>query len=109
MESSLKISPAEQVALLVSLYQNDLPFALEHIQAVKDALFLSASGSNALYGKTGTGAVNGQDVNGWFVGFVEAQNRTCFFATNIHAEDDATGSTAAEITLSILSALSVWE
>lgn len=109
MESSLKISPAEQVALLVSLYQNDLPFALEHIQAVKDTLFLSASGSNALYGKTGTGAVNGQDVNGWFVGFVEAQNRTCFFATNIHAEDDATGSTAAEITLSILSALSVWE
>ena len=78
MESSLKISPAEQVALLVSLYQNDLPFALEHIQAVKDALFLSASGSNALYGKTGTGAVNGQDVNGWFVGFVEAKTTPAF-------------------------------
>jgi bla regulator protein BlaR1 len=109
MESSLKISPVEQVELLTALYQNELPFTPEHIQAVKDALFLSSSASGALYGKTGTGRIDGQDVNGWFVGFVETKNRTCFFATNISAEDTATGSNAAKITLSILSALAVWK
>lgn len=108
MESSLKISPIEQIELLTSLYQNDFCFAPEHIQTVKDALLLSSSASGALYGKTGTGRIDGQDVNGWFVGFVETKNRTCFFATNIKSKDAATGSSAAKITLSVLSDLEIW-
>lgn len=107
MESSLKISPVEQVELLAALYQNKLPFTPEHIQAVKDTLLLSSSASGALYGKTGTGRIDGHDVNGWFVGFLETENRTCFFAANIKAKDAATGSSAAKITLSVLSDLEI--
>ena len=44
-----------------------------------------------------------QDVNGWFVGFVEVEDNIYFFATNIEADGGATGSNATEITMSILS------
>ena len=44
MESSLKISPVEQVELLTKLYTNRFDFAQEHIDSVTDAIRLSSSG-----------------------------------------------------------------
>ena len=61
---SLKISPIEQVELLQDFYQNNFHFDSKNIQAVKKALLLSTTSSGSLYGKTGTGRVNGKDVNG---------------------------------------------
>ena len=108
MESSLEISPIEQVELLTKLQNNSFGFAPENINAVKDAICLSASDAGTFYGKTGTGRVNGQDINGWFVGFVETEDNTYFFATNIGADRDATGGNATEITMSILSDMNIW-
>lgn len=109
MESSLKISPVEQVQLLIKLYHNDFGFSKENINAVKDSLCLSSSKTGTLYGKTGTGRIDGQDVNGWFVGYIETADNTYFFATNIGADKDAAGSSAAEITMSILSGMNIWK
>lgn len=109
LESSLKISPVEQVELLKKLYNNEWDFSSENVVAVKDSIRLSVSESGTLYGKTGTGRVNGQDVNGWFVGFVEAADNTYFFAANIGADSDAAGSNASEITMSILSDMDIWK
>ena len=154
LESTLKISPVEQVELLVSLYRNDfgqinfrqndldpndfddhLHFVPEHVQAVKDAIRLSASASGTLHGKTGTGRVDGYNANGWFVGFVETDEATYFFATYLHAEEngsnhtniqswftasengeaptgtlqEAAGSDAARITLGILKDMGIWK
>ena len=109
MESSLKISPIEQVELLTKLHNNSFEFSPENINAVKDAILLSSSDAGTLYGKTGTGRVDGQDVNGWFVGFVETADNTYFFATNIGADSDATGGNATEITMSILSDMNIWK
>lgn len=108
MESSLKISPIEQVELLIKLYHNRFGFSPENINAVKDAICLSSSEAGTFYGKTGTGRVDGQDVNGWFVGFIETADNTYFFAVNIEADSGAAGSSAAEITLSILSDMHIW-
>ena len=108
MESSLEISPIEQVELLTKLQNNSFGFAPENINAVKDAICLSASDAGTFYRKTGTGRVNGQDINGWFVGFVETEDNTYFFATNIGADRDATGGNATEITMSILSDMNIW-
>lgn len=102
MESSLKISPIEQVELLTKLHQNEFDFKAENIEAVKEAIQLSASSDTVLYGKTGTGRVNGKDINGWFVGSVENGQHTYFFACNIQSDANATGSHASEIALSIL-------
>lgn len=109
MESTLKISPVEQAELMAALYQNRLPFAPEHIQTVKDAICLSSASGRTLYGKTGTGRVDDQDIRGWFIGFLETPGHTWIFATHIQADQAAAGSNAAEITLSILSRLHLWE
>ena len=109
MEGSLEISPVEQVELLVRLQNNSFGFAPENICAVKDALRLFSSDDAIYYGKTGTGRVDGQDVNGWFVGFIETPDTTYYFATNIQADSKATGSAASEITMSILSDMAIWK
>lgn len=109
MESGLKISPIEQVELLTDLYRNTFDFAPENIRAVKDGLRLSSSPAGTLYGKTGTGQVDGQNVNGWFVGFTETADNTYFFAVNIRAESNASGSSAAEIALDVLDEMDIWK
>lgn len=102
LESSLKISPVEQVELLTKLQNNSLDFSSENINAVKDSICLSASDDGTFYGKTGTGRVDGKNVNGWFIGFVETSDNTYFFATNIQGKSTANGATASKITLEIL-------
>lgn len=109
MESSLKISPIEQVELLTQLQNNSFGFAPENINAVKDAICLSSSDAGTFYGKTGTGRMDGQDVNGWFIGYIETADNTYFFATNIGADSNATGGNATEITMSILSDMNIWK
>ena len=114
MQDTLKISPVEQVELLTALHNNRFDFAPENINAVKNSICLfssenfSSEGKN-FYGKTGTGRIDGQDVNGWFVGLLETTGNTYFFATNIQAAENATGSKASEISLSILSHMGIWK
>ncbi len=108
MQGALKISPIEQVELLTALHNNQFDFAPENINAVKNSICLFSSESKNFYGKTGTGRVDGQDVNGWFVGLLETAGNSYFFATNIQAAENATGGKASEISLSILSHMGIW-
>ncbi|MCL2372293.1 MAG: BlaR1 family beta-lactam sensor/signal transducer [Defluviitaleaceae bacterium] len=102
-ESSLRISPVEQVRLLRDLYQGNTIFEARHVYTLKDALRLSENDSAVLFGKTGTGLINDAwGMNGWFVGYVETSDNTFFFATYIQGESGAGGSVAAQITLSLL-------
>lgn len=109
MESSLKISPIEQVELLTKFYNNNFEFSPKNINAVKESIYLSSSENGNFYGKTGTGRVDGKDINGWFIGYIETSNNTYFFATNIIDDTNATGSTATQITMSILSDMNIWK
>ena len=77
----------------------------ENIQAIKNSLFVSDISIGRLYGKTGTGVVNGQNSNGWFIGFIEHGERVYCFATNLQNADNATGSTATEIAIEILNSI----
>jgi len=102
MDSSLRISPVEQVMILRDLQQNAALFEARHIETLKDVLRLSERDGAVLSGKTGTGIVNDRFINGWFIGYVEHDGRTSIFATYIKGADHAGGSAAAQITLSIL-------
>lgn len=107
LESSLKISPAEQVELLVDFYKNNFKFSQKSIQAVKDSIFITAEDGYRLYGKTGTGNIEGENKNGWFIGYAETDNNTYFFAANLQADSNADGSHAAQISLDILKSLDI--
>jgi bla regulator protein blaR1 len=102
LESSLKISPVEQVQLLKAFYTNQFGFKEKNVRTVKDSIRLEEKDGARLSGKTGTGIVNNKNINGWFVGYVETNDDTYFFATNIQNEENTNGSNAAKITLSIL-------
>lgn len=108
LESSLKISALEQVELMKRLYENEFHFREENVQAVKDALMLSSSEQAVLYGKTGTGAIHGESVNGWLVGYVEAVDNTWFFAVNVQGEKEAGSLKASKIARDILDAMQIF-
>ena len=101
-ESSLKISPAEQTDLLAGLLQNKWGFSVENIQAVKNAMFIGDTPVGKLYGKTGTGSDGSQNINGWFVGFLEDNGHVYCFAANLQNGPDASGNAASEIAIDIL-------
>ncbi len=102
-DSSLGISPIEQIEMLQKFYYNQFGFSPENIRAVKDSIYLYSEENSRIYGKTGTGEVDGANTLGWFIGYIEQEDHTYFFATSIQNDDLATGSIAAELTHSILS------
>lgn len=108
INSSLKISPIEQVEMLKKLYYNQFGFSPENIKAVKDSIRLYSTDNGTLSGKTGTEEVNGKNTSGWFIGYIEKDSHTYFFASNIQSETLASGPLAAELTFSILSDLDLW-
>lgn len=108
LESSLLISPLEQVQLLSNLWNNNWEFDEQNVQSIKDSIYISKSQAKTLYGKTGTGNVDEKYINGWFIGVVESNDNTFVFATNIKGNDNCDGQTAANITLNILSQLGIY-
>lgn len=108
LESTLLISPLEQVQLLTDLWQNKWGFDDQNIRLIKKSIFVSESKGKTLYGKTGTGNINDKCINGWFIGSVDSGNNTLIFATNISGNDNCDGRTAADITLNILSDLNIY-
>lgn len=108
MESSLKISPQEQVMLLKDFHENKWGLKEENVQAVKTALRISEKPGAVLSGKTGTGIVNGRKINGWFIGYVESNANLYVFALNLQGKDRASGAKAMEIAQTILKDKGIW-
>ena len=69
---------------------------------------LSATERGTLYGKTGTESMDGKSTSGWFIGYIENESGTYYFATNIRQEDHATGTAATGLTFRILADLGIW-
>ena len=95
-DGTLTVSPLQQVDFLHRLCQNDLPASIENQQALQDALFLHSSPYGALYGKTGTGNWEGQDREGWFVGWIATDSGPACFSIHIKGVG-ANGQTAYQI------------
>lgn len=102
LSSSLKISAKEQVELLKRLYKDDLPFSPENMAITKKIIVFSSDDYITFSGKTGSGSSDEKHKVGWFVGQIENNGHRYFFATNIEAENVATGIKAKEISKSIL-------
>lgn len=108
LQSSLKISPREQVDLLHSLYTGSLPFAAGDVDIIKRNLTLSRDANVWFMGKTGSGTDDADRwIIGWFVGCADIGGNRRFFAVNIEGPDGATGAQARHIAEAALKELCV--
>ena len=105
LQSSLKISPREQVGLLRALFNGSLPFAAEDIAVVKRDITLSSGKGLRFMGKTGSDDAD-RGIIGWFVGGVETPHNRWSFAVNIQGPD-ASGVRARGIAEAALKRLSI--
>jgi len=78
IDGALAISAQEQIYFLQKLYQNELPFRVEHQRLVKDIMIVEAERDWILRAKTGW-----EGRWGWWVGWVEWPTGPVFFALNI--------------------------
>jgi bla regulator protein blaR1 len=101
LESSLKISPKEQVEVLSNIFNGKTDFSNENIETLKEIMLVDKNNNVSIYGKTGTGSKN----NAWFVGMIENGNEKYSFA--VHLNDgkgkEISGQKAKEIALKIIS------
>jgi len=78
LESSLKISPREQIYFLEKLVGGTLPVSQHSIEMSKRILLLEEINGWKLYGKTGSGQpMNVQQ--GWFIGWIEKNDQSILF------------------------------
>lgn len=98
----LAISADEQLAFMNKLRLGELPFAKLAQETASELIVVDRTPDRTLHGKTGTGGENGRATLGWFVGWLEAGDRTLVFAANMSAEQGALGPKTRDIARTIL-------
>ena len=104
IESSLMISPIEQVEVLHKIMEGETIYTKSEIEILKSIMLLEASDSKKIYGSSSTPYSTCIYVTAWFIGFVEKENTNIYFA--IYLDDDSSneisGIKAQEIAFNIL-------
>lgn len=106
LESSLKISPKQQVVALDYIFGRENNFNAENLEELKKLMYIAGLDNGCLYGKTGTGT----DGKAWFVGFVEENGNRIYFAVyldDMQNKEIVSGNKAKEIAISILKAKTI--
>lgn len=97
IESSLKITPKEQVDILCKIFEGKTKISAENISIAKKIMLLSSDKDYLLYGKTGSG-VN----NSWFVGFFEEENERWYFAVHLEDKQNVSGKDARDVAIRVI-------
>jgi beta-lactamase class D len=82
LDGGIRITPRQQVAFLVRLFKNDLPFSPRTMALVRKIMVQEKTDAYTLSAKTGWSDAEIPGV-GWYVGFVERENGVFFFATEL--------------------------
>lgn len=78
LDGDLRVSAREQINFLRKVYLEKLPIKHKNIKILKDIMLSESTSSYKLWAKTGW---KGQ--HGWFVGYIETDNKIWFFANHI--------------------------
>lgn len=110
LTGGLRISPREQIELLVRLFQSKLPFSERTMRIVRMIMEVERTPAVVVRAKTGFATLPGQRI-GWWVGWVERGDETYFFATVLEHPVEAASFLPAriDVTKSVLRALHVLE
>ena len=106
LEDSLKISNLEQVIVLKNMMEQNNHFSKNEKKQLSSSLLIRKNENYELYGKTGTGIVNGKYNNGWFVGYVITNHDKYYFATHL-SDGNPSGKNAELINEKILKEMGV--
>ncbi|HCW8318013.1 TPA: BlaR1 family beta-lactam sensor/signal transducer, partial [Staphylococcus aureus] len=106
MEDSLKISNLEQVIVFKNMMEQNNHFSKNEKKQLSSSLLIRKNENYELYGKTGTGIVNGKYNNGWFVGYVITNHDKYYFSTHL-SDEKASGENAKLINEKILKEMGV--
>ncbi|HDH4497456.1 beta-lactam sensor/signal transducer BlaR1 [Staphylococcus epidermidis] len=106
LEDSLKISNLEQVIVLKNMMEQNNHFSKNEKKQLSSSLLIRKNENYELYGKTGTGIVNGKYNNGWFVGYVITNHDKYYFSTHL-SDEKASGENAELISEKILKEMGV--
>lgn len=94
LNSSLKISPIEQVNVLEQIFEKENIYNQNDINILKNIMRID---NNNVFGKTGSG----KGGNGWYVGFMEKENTLVYFAIFLN-DKKSSGAEAKKIALKII-------
>ena len=82
LEGTSRINQYQQIDFLKRFYQSELPISKRTEEIMKRMMVIEDNDKYTLSGKTGWSIRNGNN-NGWFVGYIEIQDKTYFYATNV--------------------------
>lgn len=109
IESSLKISPKEQIEVLDRIFGEHSVYSQETQNSLKQVMLLSEYQDTDMlvYGKTGLGKSYGVVVDAWFTGFVDTANSRKYFCVYLGETDgkNVSSTIAKEIAIEIVSDL----
>ena len=107
IESSLMISPKEQVEVMERIFGKDSDYSEETQNELKQVMLMpEIDGTDiSIYGKTGMGKSNGIVVDAWFTGFAESKTGDIYFCVRLGRTDgmNVSSSLAKEIAIKVAS------
>lgn len=107
LDGNLRITPRQQIDFLRRLHDGALPFSERSMRIVKEILPTETTpGGAVVHGKTGWG-MRKKPQAGWYVGWVEHDGRTLYFATRVDIQKDDDVKTRIPATIAALGMLGV--
>lgn len=107
IESSLKISPKEQVEVMERIFGDNSECSEKTQNELKQVMLVSEQERTdiSIYGKTGMGKAEGIVVDAWFTGFAEGTEGKIYFCVHLGETDgmNVSSSEAKEIAIQIVS------
>jgi len=107
IESSLMISPKEQVEVMERIFGENSDYSEKTQNELKQVMLVSEQERNdiPIYGKTGMGKADGIVVDAWFTGFAENTEGNIYFCVRLGRTDGMNVSSplAKEIAIQIVS------
>ena len=107
LESSLMISPKEQVEVMERIFGDNSGYSEETQNELKQVMLVSEQERTdiSIYGKTGMGKAEGIVVDAWFTGFAEGAKGKVYFCVRLGRTDGMNVSSprAKEIAIQIVS------
>lgn len=107
LESSLMISPKEQVEVMERVFGDNSGYSEKTQNELKQVMLVSEQEQRdiSIYGKTGMGKAEGIVVDAWFTGFAEGTEGKIYFCVHLGRTDgmNVSSSVAKEVAIQIVS------